>query len=109
LNAVAHNNGDAAALTRLSENPYYNALLRTTCTPTLLEGGHARNALPQRAKAVLNCRILPGHSPDDVLRSIIDTVDDKQVEITWQRMQEADWPASQVRPDVLATLSKVAH
>jgi acetylornithine deacetylase/succinyl-diaminopimelate desuccinylase-like protein len=109
LNAVAYNNGDAAALTRLSENPYYNALLRTTCTPTLLEGGHARNALPQSAKAVLNCRILPGHSPDDVLRSTIDTVGDKQVEITWQRMQEADWPASQVRPDVLATLSKVAH
>ena len=109
LNAVAHNNGDAAALIRLSENPYYNALLRTTCTPTLLEGGHARNALPQSAKAVLNCRILPGHSPDDVLRSIMDTVGDKQVEITWQRMQEADWPASQVRPEVLATLSKVAH
>jgi acetylornithine deacetylase/succinyl-diaminopimelate desuccinylase-like protein len=109
MKAVAQDPPDVAAVQRLSDNPYYNALLRTTCVPTLFEAGHAANALPQRAKAVLNCRILPGHSSADVLRSIVNVVDDKQVEVTWQFIEDTDWPASQLRPDVLATLTKVAQ
>ena len=109
MKAVAQNPHDAAAIQRLSDNPYYNALLRTTCVPTLLEGGHAVNALPQRAKAVLNCRILPGHASADVLRSIVNVVDDKQVGVTWQYLEETDWPASALRPDLLATFAMVAQ
>src|SRR5215471_8368869 len=109
MKAVAQGPPDAAAIQRLSDNPYYNALLRTTCVPTLLEAGHAANALPQRAKAVLNCRILPGHCSADVLRSIVNAVDDKQVEVAWQFIENTDWPASQLRPDVLAALTKVAQ
>jgi acetylornithine deacetylase/succinyl-diaminopimelate desuccinylase-like protein len=109
MHAVANGQTDGAAVDRLSENPYYNALLRTTCVPTLLEGGHAPNALPQRAGAVLNCRILPGHPSTDVLRAIVSVVNDKQVEVTWQFREEADFPASPVRQDILATLIKVAQ
>jgi acetylornithine deacetylase/succinyl-diaminopimelate desuccinylase-like protein len=109
MNAITQNPPDTAAIQRLSENPYYNALLRTTCVPTLLEGGHAVNALPQRAKAMLNCRILPGHSSVDVLRSIVSAINDKDVEVTWQYIEETDWPASQLRPDLLAALTKVAQ
>ena len=58
--------GDAGAASTLSEDPGYNARLRTTCVATLLEGGHAQNALPQTAQANVNCRILPGHDPADV-------------------------------------------
>ena len=58
--------GDAAAAATLSEDPGYNSRLRTTCVATLLEGGHAQNALPQTAQANVNCRILPGHAPADV-------------------------------------------
>jgi acetylornithine deacetylase/succinyl-diaminopimelate desuccinylase-like protein len=109
MRAVAEGDGSAAAIERLSDNPYYNALLRTTCVPTLLDGGHAANALPQRAKAVLNCRILPGHSSADVFRSIVNVINDKDAVVTWQYIEDTDWPASQLRPDLLATLTKVAQ
>ena len=107
--AVADNSADEAAIRRLSESPYYNALLRTTCVPTLLDGGHAANALPQRARAVLNCRILPGHSSADVLREVVRVVDDQGVEVKWQYLEEVDWPSSELRPDLLAALTRVAQ
>jgi acetylornithine deacetylase/succinyl-diaminopimelate desuccinylase-like protein len=59
--ALAKDPADAAAAERLSGHPSYNAILRTTCTATKLAGGHANNALPQLATAIVNCRILPGH------------------------------------------------
>src|SRR5205814_2080409 len=62
LNAVVANPNDHAAAGRLSELPYYNAQLRTTCVATMLAGGHAENALPQTATAVVNCRFLPVES-----------------------------------------------
>src|SRR5918995_228701 len=68
-NAISHL---AAGLARLSALlPYYNALMRTTCVPTLLEGGHATNALPQLARANVNCRILPGAMPSAVKDTLI--------------------------------------
>lgn len=57
---------DAEAAARLSEAPFYNAVLRTTCVATKLEAGHAENALPRAASATVNCRILPGNSPQAV-------------------------------------------
>src|SRR4029077_16888427 len=52
------------SLVRLSANPVYNAQLRTTCVATMLEGGHAYNALPQIARATVNCRVMPGEPVD---------------------------------------------
>jgi acetylornithine deacetylase/succinyl-diaminopimelate desuccinylase-like protein len=60
MRAVAATPPDAAAAARLSRSPFYNARLRTTCVATRVEAGHANNALPQSARAVVNCRILPG-------------------------------------------------
>jgi acetylornithine deacetylase/succinyl-diaminopimelate desuccinylase-like protein len=60
--AVATNPNDQAAVARLSQSSYFNALLRTTCVATRLEGGHANNALPQTARAIVNCRMLPADS-----------------------------------------------
>jgi acetylornithine deacetylase/succinyl-diaminopimelate desuccinylase-like protein len=57
---------DAAAAAVLSEDVRLNAMMRTTCVATLLEGGHAPNALPQRARANVNCRILPDEDPDEI-------------------------------------------
>ena len=54
------------SITRLSANTVYNAQLRTTCVATMLEGGHAVNALPQTARAKVNCRVLPGESVPEV-------------------------------------------
>jgi acetylornithine deacetylase/succinyl-diaminopimelate desuccinylase-like protein len=75
--------GDASAAARLSELPVYNALLRTTCVATRLEGGHADNALPQLARATVNCRVLPADSPDDVRASIVKVINDPAIEVTW--------------------------
>jgi acetylornithine deacetylase/succinyl-diaminopimelate desuccinylase-like protein len=66
MRAVARPVPDAAAVGRLSALPFYNARLRTTCVATQVEAGHAPNALPQMARATVNCRILPGESPRDV-------------------------------------------
>ncbi len=57
---------DPQAEARLARSVPYNSILRTTCVATMLSGGHAPNALPQRAEANVNCRILPGHSQEEV-------------------------------------------
>jgi acetylornithine deacetylase/succinyl-diaminopimelate desuccinylase-like protein len=61
---------DPAAIARLSEKPPYNAQMRTTCVATRLEGGHADNALPQLARAMVNCRILPGQSVEETQKTL---------------------------------------
>ena len=66
MRAVAAVPPDQAAAARLSRSPFYNAQIRTTCVATKVEAGHANNALPQLARAVINCRILPGLPGADV-------------------------------------------
>ena len=74
---------DTAAAARLAaRSPFYNAELRTTCVATLIEGGHAVNALPQRAQATVNCRILPGVDPAAVETTIRTVVADTAVVVT---------------------------
>ena len=70
LAAIAANRADERQLRLVSDVPRYNAQLRTTCVATRLEGGHAENALPQRARAVVNCRLLPGEDPEFVLKEL---------------------------------------
>ncbi len=74
---------DKPAAQRLSETPVYNARLRTTCIPTRLEGGHADNALPQTARATVNCRVLPGEDPQEVKKTIERVLADPAIEVTW--------------------------
>ncbi|NKB99665.1 MAG: M20/M25/M40 family metallo-hydrolase [Pseudomonadales bacterium] len=75
---------DSEALARLSKIPSINALLRTTAVATMLEGGHAPNALPQTAAAVVNVRMMPGSDPEDVLSALIDAVDNSDVKVEFQ-------------------------
>jgi len=83
MRTIARNPTDSATAARLSASPFYNAQLRTTCVPTMLEGGHAPNALPQRARAVINCRILPGETPDAVKATLTRVVADDSVKVTF--------------------------
>lgn len=76
-------NDDPAAAARLSEVPSYNARMRTTCVATRLEGGHADNALPQMARALVNCRVLPGEDPESVRAALIAAVADPGIDISW--------------------------
>jgi acetylornithine deacetylase/succinyl-diaminopimelate desuccinylase-like protein len=74
---------DAQALARLVQvNAFYNASVRTTCVATMLDAGHATNALPQRAKAVVNCRILPGEQPEGVRQTLVRVLADPQIAVT---------------------------
>ena len=81
LKAVAHQPPDNAAVQRLSANPYFNSLLHTTCIATMLSGGHAPNALPQTARANVNCRIFPGEDPQDVLHTLERVANDPKVKV----------------------------
>jgi len=73
---------DPAAVARLSARPVYNAQLRTTCVATLLEAGHAYNALPQVARSTINCRVLPGESMDEVRKTLVQVLADDQISVT---------------------------
>jgi acetylornithine deacetylase/succinyl-diaminopimelate desuccinylase-like protein len=72
----------AMSFVRLATNPFYNAQLRTTCVATMLQGGHAVNALPQLATAQVNCRIMPGEPVEDVKATLVRVLDDDKITVT---------------------------
>lgn len=108
MHRVAAASPDAAAAERLSEDPGYNAMLRTTCVATMLEAGHAENALPQTARAVVNCRILPGEDPAEVDRALREVVGDTAVAIRRVREPTAS-PPSPLRPEVLGVIERLTQ
>ncbi len=73
---------DPDSVAYLSRTPFYNSRLRTTCVATMLSGGHAENALPQRARANVNCRVLPGASIDEVQETLEAVINDERVAVT---------------------------
>jgi acetylornithine deacetylase/succinyl-diaminopimelate desuccinylase-like protein len=82
MRALAADPEDEDALAVVETDPSYNAVLRTTCVATMLEAGHATNALPQRATANVNCRIYPTDSVEDVRQALERVVADPEVEVT---------------------------
>jgi len=109
---------DQLAIARLGRVPQFNALVRTTCVATRLEAGHANNALPQSARAIVNCRILPGHSAEEVRLELVRILADPAVsvrhisDLTNQIADTAplDKPLAPValRTDVLDPLKRLA-
>ena len=82
--ALAKDPTDAAAEKRVSSDRSYHSMLRTTCVATLLDGGHADNALPQRAGANINCRIFPGETVEQTAAALAAAIKDPGVKITAQ-------------------------
>jgi acetylornithine deacetylase/succinyl-diaminopimelate desuccinylase-like protein len=82
MKALVRNPADAKASATVSADPTYNAMLRTTCVATMLDGGHATNALPQRARANVNCRIYPGTSAEQVHERLQQVVADAAVKVS---------------------------
>jgi acetylornithine deacetylase/succinyl-diaminopimelate desuccinylase-like protein len=117
LKAVAKNPPDPAAVARLSREPYYNTLLRTTCVATMLSGGHAPNALPQTARANVNCRIFPGDEPEEVRRTLERVAADSKVSVTLVPQLGADGkpvptvtvPPSALLPEVVKAMEKTLN
>jgi acetylornithine deacetylase/succinyl-diaminopimelate desuccinylase-like protein len=79
--ALAANPADKAAEAIANRDPFLHSNLRTTCVATMLDGGHARNALPQRAGAYVNCRIFPGHSVEEIRAELAKVIADPEVTI----------------------------
>jgi acetylornithine deacetylase/succinyl-diaminopimelate desuccinylase-like protein len=84
IRAILATPADSAAIQRLSQDPKYNSTMRTTCVATMMSAGHAANALPQRAEANVNCRILPGHSQEDIRLSLVKIFDDPQLTVRYR-------------------------
>ncbi len=116
MNGILHTPPDAAAVARLSKDPRYNSMLRTTCVATRLSAGHANNALPQTATAIVNCRILPGHSPAETEQALVRVFDDPKVAVQYvgaiggadKAPDSKGFPTVLPSPEVLRPLEKVA-
>jgi acetylornithine deacetylase/succinyl-diaminopimelate desuccinylase-like protein len=93
---------------RLSANPYYNALLHTTCVATMLGGGHAENALPQTATAVVNCRILPGQDPVKIKEKLQEVFDNDEIAVTPIRQAFQSQPTS-LDPMVMGPIEAITE
>jgi acetylornithine deacetylase/succinyl-diaminopimelate desuccinylase-like protein len=106
MRAVARN-GNAAAARRLSAEPMFNALLRTTCIATRLFAGHADNALPQVARATVNCRLLPDYPPDSATATLNRVLADTAIHIRVVDTPTLS-PASPLRPDVMNAVEQIA-
>ena len=114
MKAIARTPPDAAALKRLSESAYVNALLRTTCVATRLDAGHADNALPQKARALVNCRLLPGRDPEDVRTILARIVNDDKVAVTgpiteWEKPRDrVVAPPARLEPELMRVVESVS-
>ena len=106
MRAVAQQNPDPAAIERLSKTVRYNAIMRTTCVATLVEAGHAINALPQTARASLNCRILPDESVEDVQKTLVRVLADDGISVM-PLGTPALSPPSPLNPEILSTVEKL--
>jgi acetylornithine deacetylase/succinyl-diaminopimelate desuccinylase-like protein len=114
LRGAAKDPSDPESIKRLSNNPYYNSLLHTTCVATMLTGGHAPNALPQMARANVNCRIFPGEDPEHVRKTLEHVAADPKLGVTAVPQKTADGqvipivtvPPSPLLPEVTTALDR---
>jgi acetylornithine deacetylase/succinyl-diaminopimelate desuccinylase-like protein len=109
MTAFAKNPKDAAAAARLATDPAFNAMLRTTCVATVLDAGHATNALPQRAGANVNCRIFPGITPQQVREQLIALMADPQIKVTILPGRGASGPAPKLTDAVMKPILAAAE
>jgi acetylornithine deacetylase/succinyl-diaminopimelate desuccinylase-like protein len=116
MQAILKNPPDMDAVSRLSKDPIDNSTLHTTCVATRLSGGHANNALPQRAQANINCRIEPGHSLEEIRQTIEKAVADPKIKVQFREnnLEVLDHGSDRhsyippaPRPEVFGALDKV--
>ncbi|MDE2136292.1 MAG: M20/M25/M40 family metallo-hydrolase [Gammaproteobacteria bacterium] len=117
MRAILKDPPDAQAVARLSRDPDNVSVTRTTCVATRLAGGHANNALPQRADAIVNCRIFPGHSKEDIRQLLVKVINDPQITVRYvaddgtvsdRGTDEQAVPPAPLRPDVMHALTTLS-
>jgi acetylornithine deacetylase/succinyl-diaminopimelate desuccinylase-like protein len=118
MRAIVRDPPDPQAIRRLSETKWDRAITHTTCVATRLEAGHANNALPQRAAALVNCRILPGHSAEEVRQQLVRVLANPHITVRYIAgdgtvaaiaPSERALAPSQLRPEVLEPLQRIAQ
>jgi len=107
--AILRDPPDSEALARVAADPGYNAMLRTTCVATMVEAGHAPNALPQRATANVNCRIFPGVSQEQVRQVLIGLVDDPEMAVSFADPPEATALPPELTPEILGPIETLSE
>jgi acetylornithine deacetylase/succinyl-diaminopimelate desuccinylase-like protein len=108
MNAFLKNPGDTQALALVSaKDPSWNATLRTTCVATMLDAGHATNALPQRARANINCRIFPGVSTETVRAKLEELVADPAVKISSPETRGPTSSPPPLTPEIMAPIERL--
>jgi acetylornithine deacetylase/succinyl-diaminopimelate desuccinylase-like protein len=109
MRALVKDPNDAQAIALVSaKDPSWNATLRTTCVATMLDAGHATNALPQRARANINCRIFPGVSQEAVRAKLEELVADPAVKVTTLETRGPSSPPPPLTPQILGPVEKLA-
>jgi acetylornithine deacetylase/succinyl-diaminopimelate desuccinylase-like protein len=106
LTAVLATPPSPEALARVGQTPLYNAMMRTTCVATTAQAGHAENALPQRAQATIQCRLLPGDEIEQVRASIVQVLDDPAISVSVLHDPTVA-PASPVPPAIMQSVQRV--
>jgi acetylornithine deacetylase/succinyl-diaminopimelate desuccinylase-like protein len=111
MKAILSNPPDQQAIARLSQDPIDNSTMHTTCVATRLSAGHANNALPQMAQANVNCRIEPGHTPEEIRQQLEKVLDDPKISVsfvdsTGQGPNRKSFAPPPLRPDVFTPLER---
>ena len=108
MKALAANPSDAAAAAYLARSSGRNSMMRTTCVPTQVKAGHAPNALPQRAEANVNCRILPGEKVEDVRQTLASVINDPGISVETVGKPSPVSPPPPLNARIMGPATKVA-
>ena len=106
--ALTRDLGDTAALALVDQDKALHSMLRTTCVATLIDGGHAPNALPQRVDANVNCRIFPGHTPDEIGTALAAVIDNPAIKIERVRKDKPLAKPPALDPRLIGPMEKLA-
>ena len=106
--AILQKSPDPDALARITANAGFNSMLRTTCIATMLDAGHAPNALPQRASANVNCRIFPGQTQEQVRQILSDVASDTNIATTFADSPESTSPPPPLTPEIVGPMETVS-
>lgn len=108
MKAVATGTPDPQAVRRLTQAPYLNALMRTTCVATQMQAGHAENALPQSARAVVNCRMLPDDNAGTILEMLKQVLNDPEIRVSEIEPAKSS-PPSPIGPEIFGVIERVTE
>lgn len=118
MKAILRPDPDPAAIARLSTSPEWNSMMHTTCVATRFNAGLANNALPQRAEAIVNCRVLPGHTLEEIREQLVSVAADPKVTVGYvddhgggvfaKAPDRKQHPPAPLNPEIMSAMDRIA-